>query len=75
MGFLLVTGEFQTQDTLDHTKSLIKEIKFYAGLPNPKQCGKGEDLLLDASELRGANLFISTPSVRDSVRMWKVLHK
>lgn len=51
MGFLLVTGEFQTQDTLDHTKSLIKEIKFYAGLPNPKQCGKGEDLLLDASEL------------------------
>lgn len=75
MGFLLVTGEFQTQGTLDRTKSFVKEIKFCAGLPNPRQCGKGGELLLDASELQGVNLFISTHSARESVRMGKVPHK
>lgn len=75
MGFLLVAGEFQTQSTLDHTKSFVKEIKFYAGIPNPRQCGKEGDLLSDDSELQGVNLFLSTPSERDSVRMWKLPHR
>lgn len=41
----------------------------------PGNVEKGEDLLSDASELQGVNLFISTPTARDSVRVWKVPHK
>lgn len=67
MNFTLAQG---AQGTLDHTKSFVKEIKFCAGLANDVE--NGEDLLLDASELRGVNLFVNTLSARDSVKMWKV---